>query len=199
MAGSYHRKELKSWEINLSDNITGKSITLPGTMASAVDGYADFEVTIPQASYESHLLSDHSFKVNFIGTVKAIFGDLRSAQDFELADKVVKGTEEIVIEPNEIYVPARPEPIEFEVDAPTQILDRWAFNLSLSVINDSKAIDRYVELDGKQLSESEEISFLSGNYRFPILGETKVYDYKIVYVHKNSDLYFYQGFVVVHD
>jgi len=199
MAGSYHRKELKSWEITLTDNITGKSITLPGTKSSAVDGYADFEVKISQALYESRLLSDRSFKVNFIGTAKAIFGDLRSAQDFELAEKVVKGTEEVVIEPNDIYVPPRPEPIEFEVDAPTQILDRWAFNLSLSVINDSKAIDRYVELDGRQLSEAEETSFLSGNYRFPILGESKVYDYKIVYVHQNSDLYFYQGFVVVHD
>lgn len=199
MAGSYHRKELKSWEITLTDNITGKTVTLPGSKSSVVDGYADFEVKIPQSSYESRLLSDKSFKVNFIGTAKAIFGDSRSAQDFELAEKVVKGTEEIVIEPNDIYVPPRPEPIEFEVDAPTQILDRWAFNLNLSVINDSKAIDRYVELDGRQLSEAEETSFLSGNYRFPILGESKVYDYKIVYVHQNSDLYFYQGFVVVHD
>lgn len=199
MAGSYHRKELKAWSITLNNSITGELMTKAGTKSSAVEAYADFEITMPQDVYESQLLSDKSFNINFVGTAKAIFGDNKSAQDDEHASKKVKGTEQIIIPPIDNYRPPRPEPIEFDVNAPIQILDRWAFNLNLNVINATKAIDRYVELDGKQLSEAEEISFLSGNYRFPILGESKVYDYKIVYVHQNSDLYFYQGFVVVHD
>jgi len=203
----YYGEDIKKWTMTLYNDITKSTQTLTGIMTSKNTGSADFDLTLTQSQYKSLLNSNNEFTINFIGTAKAEFYTEQFAQDDAKNSRTIKGkqTENFPPTPNPTPpaecepITACVEPILFTVNAPRMILDVDKFNLKLTENDVSKAKDRYVILDGRKLSDSEEATFLSGNWKFPEIREDRVYDYTIVYVHENAELWYFSAYVVVYD
>lgn len=194
----YTRYDISTWDFQLTDNITGQTLTKQGKKFSSSKGYTEFEVTIPRTSYEPFLNDKSEFEVTFEGVAIANFATGESNRGIDYEVKVVAGTDAPDFPTVEMPEPPF-NPILFDVTAPREILDVWNFPVTLTVTDDSYAVDRYVEVNGTKLSESDETKFLNGTYKFPKVGEDRVYDYTITYVHEDASLYFYQAYVIVYD
>lgn len=205
----YTRYDIKKdgWAFKLYDNITKTTLTAKGIKSSANTGYALFTVKIPQTQYKAILKSNNSFDVAFTGTSTVDFYSVGSQRKYStddvLATKNVVGSKMEVHEdptpPLDPELPEPPVPILFDVTAPKEILDVWSFNLRVTEIDVSKAVDKYVTINGTRLNATDEASFLGGTYKFPDLDEDRAYDYSITYVHQDGTLYFYQSYVIVYD
>lgn len=191
----YTRKDIKEWNFILSNNITADVLNAKGTNMSANKiGYNDFLVTIPYSSYKNFLDAENHYNITFTATAKALYSTNETAQDTVTKDKNVTGVIEDFTVTGDDTVK-----IEFDVNAPHKILDVDLFPLSLTEIDVSNAVDRYVILNGIKLSEADENKFLSGQYKFPEIMEDKVYDYSINYIDTEGGLWYFKSAVVVYD
>lgn len=200
----YTRYDIKSWSIKLENLTTGGNpIVLEGIKTAPNKAYAEFTTTITQAKYKTLLKSDGSFDIKLKGTATANFytdsPTNMSKSGYVEETKNIKGAN--FIDDPVPYVPTieLPTPIIFDVNAPKEILDVWNFPVTLTITDDSHAVDRYVEIDGQKLSDADETKFFNGTYKFPKLGEDTIYNYTITFAHDDGTLYFWQSYVVVYD
>lgn len=206
--GSYNRDDIDTWTLTLRDNINNQSPVLSskGSFRNGrQSGYAFFDITLSLNQYDS-LIKDNAFKVNFTATSKATYADKASAVSpngtREMTFKGAPPKNDTAIDIIRIDKPVPPnllEPIKFTVDAPHEILDEWLFDLKLTEIDVTKAVERYVMLDGRKLTESEESRFLAGQWDFGEHTESKPYQYDVCYIHNNGLTYMYSSTVIVHD
>ncbi len=89
------------------------------------------------------------------------------------------------------------EPINFDVTAPDKMLDTERFNLRDNTVPLAGAI-REIYIGGQLLSESQEEAFATGQHLFPLIGEDKIYNYRIKYIDPDETEYEYIGHVVVY-
>lgn len=202
----YTRKDVvkgSGWSFKLYDSINKTNYVGKGIQSSAFTGYSDFDVKVTKEQYKAILnVANNSFDVAFKGTavVDFVSSTRKYSQDEVDAIKNVIGSKveekdiKPIIPPEEL-----PEPIVFDVTAPKQILDIDTFNVVVTEIDISHAVDKYVTVNGTQLSASDETKFLTGQYKFPNLDEDRAYDYTITYVHDNGELWAYQSYVLVYD
>lgn len=207
-SANYHRKDIESWDFELTNNVTNELLTKSGIRKSVKSGYSLFEVAIPKAKYESLLNEQNMYSITFTGTTHVNFASNKRSSDTTTTIREQKGvvliddigTPEVPAEFAGEEVEVRYVPIEFSVSVPKAILDVDTLPVSLSVTNDEQAIDRFISVDGRVLSQLEEDRFLNGQHKFPEIGEDQLYQYRISYIHELSgEEYYYQSYVVVHD
>jgi len=189
----YHRGDIKDWSFTLTNSLTSEKLTAKGTSLNKnKQGYHIFSLKIPKSAYQGVADSNGNFTVSLTGTAIANYSTGESGQATITKTKDVKGIveEEIVVEP---------VIIDFDVIAPHKMLDVDKFDLRLIENDVSQAYDRYVLIDGKKLSEADEIKFLNGQYTFPRIMEDRVYSYSIVYIDTNGGIWYFSSYVVVYD
>lgn len=179
-----NREDVKSWTFTMYDQLTKKTIEMPGTFVRERNiGTATFTVTIPHSVYKDKILeSDRTLVVNFtsVGAVTYHSDQTQSDQDTESAKSLFDKGETTKAPDLSFPIIEEVEPIEIDIDAPTEMLDTETFKFAdHSVL--PKDTKRTVEINGEPLSKEDEALFLSGNYLFPLIEEDKVYTYSVHY------------------
>lgn len=197
LRGAYlNREDIKEWNFKIKDQITNNVITVNGTKTTANTGVAEFTVTLPYNAYSNKIQSnDRRLEVFFTGTATVTYNTGQTATDDD-----VKSQSEIVDGGDEVETFALIEeldPLMVEIDAPTEMLDTEKF----AIVDSSTfpfGVTRTVEIDGVTLSPSDADKFISGNHIFPLLGEDKVYTYKVHYDDGKGLVLTFADYVVVY-
>lgn len=197
LRGAYlNREDIKEWDFKIKDQITNNIITVKGTKTTANTGVAEFTVTLPYNAYSDKIQSDdRRLEVFFTGTATVTYNTGQTATDDD-----VKSQSEIIDGDGEIETFALIEeldPLMVEIDAPTEMLDTEKF-----AIEDSSTFPggttRTVEIDGVTLSPIDANHFMSGNYNFPLIGDDKVYTYKVHYDDGNGLVLTFADYIIVY-
>lgn len=213
--GAYNRDDIDGWTLTLKDNLNNQYPVLSSKgffRNGKQSGYAFFEVDISKNLYQN-LINDYKFDIAFTATAKATFADKNTA-----TSPSVQKTHTIKTIPIPPFPPPPPppdvviipekgtplppnllEPIKVTIEAPHEILDEWKFDLKLVETDVTKAVERYVVLNGRELTETEESIFLSGQWDFGEHTETRPYEYDVCYIHNNGMTYKFSSTVIVHD
>lgn len=186
--GAYlNREDVKEWEFKVKDHITNNLITVKGQRDKANTAFAEFTVTIPHAAYADKVLaSNPSLEVFFTGIATVTYYTTQTATDDDV--KSVNDPFPIVEEL---------DPLMVEIDAPTEMLDTEKF----AIVDSStfpEGTTRTVEIDGQTLSPGDAENFISGNHIFPLIGEDKVYTYKVIYDDGKGLVITFADYVVVY-
>ena len=193
----YNRDDIANWTMQLSNNVTGEQLEV-GNILPLGDGSGQysFQVTIPKSDYEGIADAYGGFDVTYHATAIANYKNGESGQDDDTKTKNTSGAADEASTADLFFDPGF---VNFDIDAPHEILDVWNFDLKLTETDISHARDRYVIVDGVKLSEADEGKFLSGTYKFPNLDEDKIYNYKVAYVNDANVEFFYSSYVIVYD
>lgn len=191
----YYRRDVKKsdpWTMELTNSVNGRKQTIKGQAVSQNSAKATFDVEFTNAEYLGLLNENNEFNVDFNGSAEVTFFTGETSIGYTDGTSRASGG---AIDEEDPYVGV----IEYEVTAPYEILDKWTFPLSVNEIDMEYFQSKHVDLNGKRLSDSEMNKFLSGNWKFPEIGEDKLYPYEIVYVATDGDEYIYRSFVLVYD
>lgn len=93
-----------------------------------------------------------------------------------------------------------PQSIDVQFDAPKEMLDIDNFDIEITENNLDNLDYIEVTVEGEALTGQEKTDFINGNYKFPVIEKTKLYDYEVIY-HQKDDLQplFLKSFVNVYD
>ncbi len=195
LRGAYlNREDIKEWNFKIKDHITNNVITVKGTRKEANTGIAEFTVTLPYSAYSDKIKSDdRSLEVFFTGTATVAYYTGQTATDDDVKSK--KDLDDGVVETFALV--EEQDPLMVEIDAPNEMLDTEKFAI-MDSSTFPEGTTRTVELDGMELSPSDADTFISGNYIFPLLGEDKVYTYKVNYDDGKGVTITFADYVVVY-
>jgi len=183
----YTRDDISSWSMTLTDSFTKQKQTLVGKRNSAEKGDATFTVVIPYAVYEPFLASSvTSIEPIFNATATSFF------QTGEKSTGLDSTTERI-----DAQIIEEVKPVSIHIVAPHEMLDTEKFKISDTTTGEDFV--RTVTFEGNTLNASEADAFLSGYYLFPLIGEDKVYVYKVTYDDNVKNTHFeYINYVIVY-
>lgn len=197
----YNKSDIESWTFQIQENINNTVKTQEGVRTSWTTAESDFIF-----EYGSDVINNYkdvngnvNIGVTLYGRVEVNIanGDvLATMLMINVSDEGVIVSEMSEPEPRE----QGPFNIDVEFEAPTKMLDIDTFDINIIEGNTDSLDRKEVKLDGEILTGIDKENFLNGNYKFPIIGETKVYDYEIIY-HQIEPLepVYIKSFVNVYD
>lgn len=198
----YNRKNIREWLMWVNTPLTGQSIPVKANRVTQNSAEASIDLEITALQYESLIDEEGHVNIDINATAECLFrtkarGSMPAGTGGWIA---ALGTTDDSINSNvkgeeEMYMNI----IDFEVNAPFEILDVWDFPLTI-VEHDVEALDyRFVEIEGQRLSEADANAFINGTFKFPKIGRSVLYDYRIVYVSEIGTEFYYKSFVMVYD
>lgn len=185
--------EFQPWKMTLTNKVNNKPVESYGQTTSYNTGIANFKVQLSHDEYLSVLRDDGTFDIEFEGSAEVTF--TTGATSIGYTNGMTSATGTTLEEEESTLI----NHMEFKVTAPKEILDVWKFPVSINEINVDELKEKYITLNGRQLSTSEAQQFLNGQYKFPEIKEDRIYDYKIVYVSNDDIEYHYKSYVLVYD
>ncbi|MGX8795106.1 Athe_2463 domain-containing protein [Fusibacter sp. JL298sf-3] len=177
----YNREDIKQWNFELKDTITGKTLKKEGVEPAINMGSTVFEVVMTYDDY-SEYITEENRKLNpvFNGIVEIEYHN-------GVKKRVPVSTDANVVAPmepkeetllNQPVPPDIKDPLLLDISAPKEMLDTERFGITdNTVLHDG--FTREVYLRGEKLSDVEAEIFLSGNYLFPLEGRDIIYDYLV--------------------
>jgi len=197
----YNQDDIESWTFQVQENINNTLKTQEGTRTSYNTAESDFEFEYGKDVIDNYKDADGNVDIEVtlygVATVNMVNG--ASFSDMVMLTISNKGVVQ-----NKMTLPADmpqdPRCIEVEFDAPTKMLDIDTFDIEITEGDMSNLESRQVFIEGNEITGQDKEDFLNGNYKFPIIGETKVYDYEVIYNQKeNLRPAYIKSFVNVYD
>ncbi len=192
----FNREDIEKWTFEINNDITNTAISLNGVKTSENTAEIEYRFTIDKKEYTALLDENNAFDINIKGKAICQFiarnsnGDPIKSIGYFGNKLNANGLSGIKKEEN--------EKLKVDINAPKEILDKWAFGVKEDIYNSDLIKERYVEIDGIRISDSAAKRFLEGRYKFPERGYNRLYNYTIVYIDKKGVPFHYSSYVLVY-
>lgn len=201
----YTGQDIKSWNYVLTNTVSGeeKVGTAPANGTRHMNKATQIMTISSDYIKERSEITTESGKIDlgdmFSVTVYANFSGTNGPK--EVHDTATYNPSV----PTPIIVSPEPEPkpipdlkeIEVDIEAPNDMLDTEKFHI-IDNTDRTNVVSIDVSIDGNKLSESDENTFLNGDYLFPLIGKADLYNYEIIFYNALGVSYTYNNYVIVH-
>ncbi len=184
----YNRDDIDHWTFELRNDLDARVLNQNGRRVSFQAGATDFTIRFYSDAYENRRDLNGKLNIEFWGKASCVFVTGEKSEDTS-SSNISLESPPVVKEKTDIH---------FDITAPNYMLDTEKFKIIDNTVIEGEDFEKWVELEGVRLSESEMNDFLSGNYLFPLLGEDKIYTYNIHYSNFDDQNYDFINYVVVY-
>ncbi|OJV65213.1 MAG: hypothetical protein BGO41_01235 [Clostridiales bacterium 38-18] len=184
----YNRDDIDHWTFELRNDLDARVLNQNGRRVSFQAGATDFTIRFYSDAYENRRDLNGKLDIMFWGKASCVFVTGEKSEDTS-SSNISLESPPVVKEKTDIH---------FDITVPNYMLDTEKFKIVDNTVIEGEDFEKWVELEGVRLSESEMNDFLSGNYLFPLLGEDKIYTYNIHYSNFDDQNYDFINYVVVY-